>query len=274
MKNLKQQLSMYDKSIEKTEAQYSALLGKTSTIVEHPTRNGFCYARMADNLNELIVVFNDKVSQLYNLPVLVSRRGNTWYVVGRDIIRYSDWGSNSSFLPKHASQHEFNRDVGTGADAVRIYSDQFMPLLCYPSGTAGSGNVIVAPYMLQRSADFAYVGNTGSPDLLIYKPTTNQGIMGLVYLDKTTGNPGILIASGTPFAGSITGSSQLAPYLPYPSSNQEPLYFIRLVSGTTSIQWENMYNARQFIGGSSSTGSSGVSDHESLTGLLGGSANI
>ena len=239
--------------------QYHALLGKTPTVVEHPTRKGFCYARMADNLSELITVFNDKVSQSYDLPVIIERRGLTWYVVGRDIQRYSDWGTSSPFLPKHHNQHEFNRDNGSGADTVFIYPDQFMPLLVFPSGTSGAGNLQIAPYVLKRNSDFIYVGNTGSPNLLIYKPTDNTGIMGLVYLDTTTGNPGILVASGTPFVGSITGTSALLPYVPYPSSSdQEPLYFFRLVSGTSSLGWNNLYNARQLIGGSSGgTGSSG-----------------
>lgn len=274
MSNLKQQFSKYNESINQTIPQYSALLGKTRNIVEHPTRNGYCYARMADNLNELIVVFNDKVSQVYNMPVLIERKGNGWRVTGRDVERYNDWGSSAPFLPKHASQHEFNRDAGTGGDAVFIYPDQFMPLLVYPSGTAGASNLMVAPYLLQRTSDFIYVGNTGTGNLLIYKPTTNQGIMGLVYLDTITGNPGILINSGTPFAGSITGTAALTPYFPYPTNDtQEPLYFFRLVSGTSALRWENLYNARQIVGGSGATGTSGgTSVHNDLTGIQGGQA--
>lgn len=259
MKSLKRELTNYDSGIEKTVPEYSAKLGKTPTVVAHPTRNGFCYARMADNLDELIVVFNDQVSQIYDLPILVSRRGNTWYVVGRDSLRYIDWGTSASYIPIHHRQHEFNRDEGTGADTVFVYPDQFMPLLVYPSGTNGASNLMIAPYLLQRTSDFVYVGNTGTINLLIYKPLTNQAIMGLVYLDKTTGNPGILINSGTPFNSSITGTGLIAPFVPYPNSNQEPLYAFRLVSGTTVINWPNLYNARQFIGGSTSTGSSGGS---------------
>lgn len=275
MSNFKNQFTKYDNSLKKEAMQYHALLGKTEKVVEHPTRKGFCYARMADNLSELIVVFNDKVSQVWNMPVLIERRGITWYVVGRDIQRYSDWGTSAPFLPKHHAQHEFNRDEGTGADAVFIYPDQFMPLLVYPSGSAGSANLIVAPYTLQRDNDFIYVGNTGTQNLLVYKPTDGNGIMGLLYLDKTTGNPGVLIASGTPFINSLTGTASLLQYAPYPeTSNQEPLYFFRLVSGTSSLTWSNLYNARQFIGGSSggtgSTGGGGTSVHNDLTGLQGG----
>lgn len=253
------EFAKFKKYTAKEPTQYHALLGKTPTVVEHPTRKGYCYARMADNLSELITVFNDKVSQSYDLPVIIERRGLTWFVVGRDVQRYADWGTASPFLPKHHGQHEFNRDAGTGADAVFIYPDQFMPLLVFPSGTSGAGNLQIAPYVLQRENDFIYVGNTGTPNLLTYKPTDSTGIMGLVYLDTLTGNPGILIASGTPFVGTLTGTASLLPYVPYPTSaEQEPLYFFRLVSGTTSINWGNLYNARQLIGGGAGgTGTSG-----------------
>jgi len=256
---LENSLRSYNKKVEKVNPQYSALLGMNEKVIEHPDRKGYCYARLVDNLNELIVVFNDKVSQKFDLPVIIERRKNTWYVVGRDTERYSNYGSNTSFLPKHASQHSFNQETRTGADAVFIYPDQFMPLLVYPSGTYGAGNLLIAPYMLQRTNDFMYVGNTGTGNLLVYKPNNDNAIMGLVFLDKTSGNPGVLIASGTPMPGSYTGTSQIIPYLPFPNTNQEPLYFFRLVSGTSSIGWSNLYNARQFIGGSTttSTGTSG-----------------
>lgn len=253
MSNLFKSLSDYNNSVEKSKTIYSGLLGllvEGERRVQHPSRNSFVYVRLRDNLSEVIQAFNDKVSPVYDLPVLLERRNNIWYVTGRDIDRYQNWGSSAPFLPKHGSQHSFNRDENTGGDVVPIYPDQFMPLLVYPSGTVGSGNLIVAPYMLQRDSDFIYVGNTGTMDVLGYKPTNNQAILGLVYLDTVSGNPGILIGSGTPFSASITGSSQIYPYIPYPTStDHEPLYAFRLVSGTSSLTWDNLYNVRQFIGG-------------------------
>jgi hypothetical protein len=96
--------------------------------------------------------------------------------------------------------------------------------------------------------------------------------MGLVYLDTDSGSPGILVNTGTPFAASVTGTAGIVQYLPNVSATQEPLYGFRLVSGTFAVTWDNLYNVRQFYGGgSASTGT--TSDHEALTGLLGGSAN-
>ena len=252
--NINNSFQDYDDGLQKKRQQYSGLLGLTiggSRVVNIETRAGFVYVRLRDNLSEVVQVFNDKVSPVYDFPVLIERKGNKWYVVGRDDERYSQWGTSAPFLPAHADQHSFDRDGAGGGDAVFVYPDQFMPLLVYPSGTFGAGNLQVAPYLLKRTADYVYVGNTGTRNLLIYKPTTNQAIMGLVYLDTVSGNPGILIASGTPFAGTITGTAGISPYIPYPpTSDYEPLYAFRLVSGTTSLTWDNLYNARQLVGGS------------------------
>lgn len=258
MTNLFKSLSDYNNSLEKSKQSYSGLLGLITDgerRVQHPSRNGFVYVRLRDNLSEVLLAFNEKVSPVYDLPVIIERKNNLWYVVGRDIDRYQNWGTSAPFLPKHGAQHSFNRDENTGGDIVPIYPDQFMPLLVYPSGTLGSGNLIVAPYILQRDSDFIYVGNTGTGNVLGYKPTNNQAILGLVYLDTVSGNPGVLIGSGTPFSASITGSSQIYPYIPYPdSTDHEPLYAFRLVSGTSSLTWDNLYNVRQFIGGGSGGG--------------------
>lgn len=252
----------FNESVEKTVPTYSGLLGLAldgERQVEHRTRNGFVYVRLRDNLSEVVQAFNDKVSPVYDLPVVVERRENRWFVVGRDTVRYSNWGTSAPFLPKHGFQHSFDRENGTGGDTVLVFPDQFMPLLVYPSGTLGSGNLQVAPYLLQRDSDFIYVGNTGTANLLGYKPTGSSAIMGLVYLNRDTGNPGFLIASGSSFAGTITGTAGVSPFIPYPASNQEPLYAFRLVSGTESLTWDNLYNARQFVGGGGSSTSTGSS---------------
>lgn len=260
--DLQSSLKSYDNSLKKQETQYSGILGLTidgSRKVNIPSRAGFVYVRLRDNLSEVVQAYNDKVSPAYGLPVIIQRTGNRWMVVGKDTNRYETWGTSAPFLPAHGSQHSFNRDVGVGGDTVWVYPDQFMPLLVYPSGTAGSTNLMVAPYLLKRDTDFIYAGNTGTQNLVMYKPADSQAILGLVVLNIDTGNPEILIASGTPISASLTGTSAIAPYIPYPASHQEPLYAFRLVSGTSYLTWDNLYNARQFIGGSSitSTGTSG-----------------
>lgn len=258
MSNFLQEFSEYDNSLEKQAPTYSGLLGLGvggSNQVNVQTRPGFVYVRLRDNLSEVIQVYNDKVSPIYDFPVLIQRSGNRWVVLGKDTNRYESWATPAPFLPAHAGQHSFNRDANQGGDAVFIYPDQFMPLLVYPSGTFGAGMLMIAPYVLQRTSDFIYVGNTGTQNLLVYKPTNNQAIMGLVVLNTDTGNPQVLIASGTPLAASITGTASVLPYVPQPASNQEALYAFRLVSGTNAIGWGNLYNARQLVGGGNGGGS-------------------
>ena len=168
--NLENQFSEYNSEVSKELPSYSGLLGLSiggSRTVNIATRAGFVYVRLRDNLNEVVQAYNDKVSPVYDLPVLIQRVGNRWHVVGKDTARYDVWGTSSPFLPAHAGQHEFNRAIGSGGDTVFVYDDQFMPLLVYPSGTSGAGMLMVAPYVLQRSADFIYVGNTGTGNLLL-----------------------------------------------------------------------------------------------------------
>lgn len=259
--NFQNSFEQFDSQVEKQVTQYSGLLGLSiggAKTVNITSRVGYVYVRLRDNLSEVVQAYNDKVSPVYDFPVIIQRQNNNrWIVVGKDVNRYESFGTSAPFLPAHGSQHSFDRDRGTGGDPVWVYPDQFIPLLVYPSGTSGAGMLMVAPYMLQRSSDFVYVGNTGTQNLLVYKPTNSNAIIGLVGINTTTGNPTVLIASGTPANGTSTGSAYVAGFAPYPPSNVEPLYLFRLVSGTTSITWSNLYNARQLISKPSSTGSSG-----------------
>lgn len=260
----------YDSGTQKEVTTYSGLLGLAiggQKQVNVDSRPGFVYVRLRDNLSEVLQAHNDKVSPIYDFPVVIQRNGNRWVVVGKDTNRYDTWMTSAPFLPKHGNQHSFDRDLGTGGDPVFVYPDQFMPLLVYPSGTYGASMLLIAPYVLRREDDFIYVGNTGTQNLLSYKPTDNQAILGLITLNTDSGNPEVLIASGTPIAGGITGTAGILPYLPFPSSTQEPLYAFRLVSGTTSVNWPNLYNIRQFIGGIGSA-STGTSSQSFITGSV------
>lgn len=266
-------LKKYDDSLEKKAEEISGVLGIRlggEKVVEHPTRNGFVYVRLRDNLSEVVHAFNDKVSPVFDLPVKIQRRNNKWYIIGRDVDRYSNWGSSAPFLPKHGFQHSFNRDLNTGGDVVEVYPDQFIPALVYPSGTVGAGNLMVANHLLQRTNDFLLVGGTGTVDLLPYKPTGSSAVLGLVYLDRVNGNVGVLINSGSHASAVLTGTSVIAPYIPYPNSvTQEPLYAFRLVSGTDAVGWSNLYNARQFFSGrqtGTSSGGGGLGGTGTITG--------
>ena len=220
-------------------------------IVDVPNRLGYVYVRLHSNLNETVQVYNDKVSPVYGLPVLVIRDevDQTRYrIYGRDTGAYQDWQTSSSYIPRHGDQHSF----GFG-DITWVYDQQFVPLLVYPSGTTGAGMVMIAPDYIWHNSEWRSVGGTGTASLLTYKPSGSAASLVLVSLDSI-GNP--KITAGTSPAVNITGGSALLQYLPDPANYDIPLAMVRLVSGTSSVTWDNIYDLRSFVC-ENVTGSSG-----------------
>lgn len=246
----------FRKSNKKKEDKVTLLSGELGIplngqkLVEVPNRQGFVFVRLKNNTSELIQAYNAAVSPIYDLPVLVARQVGGYKIVGRNIDRYTNQWGTAPFLPKHGAQHSFNPDINIGGDIVWVYSQQMMPLLAYPSGSSGSPRLTVAPYII-RGFDGAwkYVGNTGTPNTTPYNPTTgSRAVIGLVYLDTVSGNPQLLINSGTYIDASLTGSNQIVDYIPRSSNpNWIPLAGIRLVSGSTQLSWNNVYDVRPFL---------------------------
>ena len=225
--------------------------------VEVPNRDGYVFARILDNLSEVIQAYNDQVSPVWGLPVLLFRDKkdrNRYKVYGRDLGRYQDWGT-SSYVPRHGAQHSFG-EVG-GGDVVWVYSRQFIPLLAVPSGSAGANNVIVYPYSYNNSSDWNYFSTAGSADLFAYKPTGAVARMVLVYLDQNTNTLGY--SAGSTFSTALTGTANVLDYLPNPSTTQIPIVGVRLLSGTSTILWSNLYDVRPFFtGGGAGGGGAGL----------------
>jgi hypothetical protein len=224
--------------------------------VEVLGRDGFVWVKLRDSQSELIQVYNAVVSPIYGLPVLVTRQNNRYTIYGRDINQYQDWG-NSPYLPKHGTQHSFAPEIGLGGDVTWVYSRQFMPMLAMPSGSAGAGNVIVNPYIYHNtSGTFSYIGNTGTPVVTVAKPTNNTARMMLLYWDEPNGRPSFY--TGSTFSSLLTGSSDIVPYIPYLNDTTKiPLAAIRLVSGTTNITWDNIYDVRPFFSAAIGGGGTG-----------------
>ncbi len=248
LKDQKQQTEQYNQKL-------AGILGiplNGQKRVEVPRRNSYVYVRLRSNQSEVIQAYNNTVATSYNLPVLVERQGSRYVVVSVDTQRYdNNWNSQSPFLPRHGNVHSFDIESGGGADVVWVYPRQIMPALVIPSGSTGADDVIVCSNVLQTSSGtWMYVGNTGTASLLPYLPTSPSGaIMGLVCLDTITGNPLLIINSGTVFSNSITGSSQVYRYIPTNSNpaTQIPLAAIRLITGTNQISWDNIYDVRQWV---------------------------
>lgn len=241
-------------------------------IVDVPNRPGYVYARIRSNLNEVAQVFNDKVSPVYNLPVLLVRDPNNlsrYKIDGRDIGRYENWGTISSFLPAHGAQHSFSGLNGSGGDITWVYSQQFVPLFLYPSGTYGTDTVLIKDYPVYRNSQWLLCGNTGTASFSPYRPTGSFARMVLVSLDAN-GNP--QLTAGSYFSAAITGTASVISQIPSPPSAVSiPLGAVRMVSGTTQISWDKIYDLRMNYGGSTPsntvTGSS-VTTFDSLTDVV------
>lgn len=250
MNNLLKKFAEYDKDKPQIVKEISGLLGipiNGSLSVEVPNRNSFVYVRLRNNTNELIQAFNEKVSPVYGLPVLVKWVVNRYEVQGRDTSRYQDWGSYSAFLPRHGSQHSLNFEDGQGGDVSFIYSRQFMPFATIPSGTDGAGTVFIMPHVYRSStnASWNYIGGESSSNFIPAKPTDNTAKMMLLVWDLSTSDP--LIITGSSLAAYLTGTADILTAVPTVSNvNYIPVAAIRLVSGTETILWDNIYDLRQF----------------------------
>jgi hypothetical protein len=238
-------------------------------LVEVPGRNSYVYARLRDNQNEVIQAFNNKVAASYDLPVTIHREGSRYIIDGVNTQRYqNNWNNFAPYLPKHGQTHSFVD--GGGGDVAWIFSRQFMPLLVYPTTAFSSGtSLFVHSQGLLVNNIWKFVGNTGTPDFQPYLPTGSNSVMALVYLDVPSGNPSILVGSGSYFNNSITGTGDVYPYIPIPNlATQIPLAGVRLETGTFALGWNNLYDVREWLhpipsgtssGGGTSTGTSFVS---------------
>lgn len=249
MSNLFKQLRKYDKTKPQVEKEIGGILGLpvSKKTVEVPGRNGFVYVRLRNNSNEIIQARNSEVSPVYDLPVLLTRSGGGYRIKGRDTERYLDWGSSSSFLPRHGATHSLTNELGSGADVVFVHSRQFMPFAIIPSGTNGAGSVFVEPHVYRNPVDASwnYVGNQNSVNLLPAKPLDTNARTLLLYWDLDVA--GVRIATGSVFSAFLTGTVDVLASLPLVTSNRQvPLAAIRLVSGTNEIVWDNIYDLRQF----------------------------
>lgn len=232
--------------------QISGLLGVTkdgTNQIEVPGRRGFVWVRLRNNLSELVQAFNENVSLVFGLPVLVERdpsNPSRYRVVGRDVGRYNSWGGSATGQAAHGSTHSFV--PGGGGDMVWVYSQQFMPLLVVPSGNAGAMSLVVQPALYYISGSYHYLGGTGTANLSSYKPSDGNAHVIVLEIDPASGQ--LLISTGT-MAGvpnQLTGTAELAPYFPpLIDESHEPLAAIRLLSGTSYLSWANLYDLRQII---------------------------
>lgn len=262
--NLNDTLHGYDESLAKVPSDMpgeigAVINGKNRTNVIG--RGGFVYVRLRTNLSEPIQAYNDKVFPGFGIAVIVRWTNNRYEIIGRDSLRYQEWEADTPELAKHGNLHSLDIEGGrVGTDPAWIYPYQFMPGLVSPYNQSGAQNVYVHPFPLLYGGEWLYVGNTGTPSLTTYSPTSGT-VLVLIAMDAETGNPALFATTGSYITWNISGSNSLVPNLPYVDSvRYAPLSFVVLQSGTTSISWENLRDLRQWISTSQSgTGGSGAS---------------
>lgn len=215
-------------------------------LVNVPNRPPFVYVRLRSSISEPIKAYNDRVVPAYGIPVEVEFKDGKYIVLGRDSGRYTSWPDDDPFLPAHGRTHIFDNDGGNrGKDPVWVYPYQIIPGLVSPMGR-GKRSVYIHPFVYDTGEGFKTIGGTGTAALNKYAPSTSGTVLALIYGDAETGNPGILLSTGTWISDSITGTHQLLPYLPeIDNENYLPLGFVRLVNGTSEIGWNNVYDIRQ-----------------------------
>lgn len=225
-------------------------------------RPGYVYVRVRNTQSEVVQAHNEKVSPTYGLPVELAFDGKKWEILGRDVDRYNNWGSTSSFLPAHGNSHTMMADTGGGGDPVWVDSRQFLPMLGFPSGSSAGPNIVLYPYLLRKSDNnWAYIGNTGTPNFV--GPSGSFSQLYLMIQDTLSG--GFYFLTGTPFPITVTGTAALIPYMPRLDNQVNlPITFIRAPSGTSSIGWDNLIDARQFytysLTGTSGGGGGSITD--------------
>ena len=257
--NLDSTLRGYDDTLAKTPSDMpgeigAVINGKRRTNVVG--RGGFVYVRLRTNLSEPIQAYNDKVFPGFGVAVIVRWVNNRYEIVGRDSQRYQEWETDTPEISKHGNSHSLDVEGGNiGTDPAWIYPYQFIPGLVSPYNQSGAQNVYVHPFPILYGGEWLYAGNTGTPSLIAYSPTSGT-VFVLITVDAETGNPALFATTGTYVTWNISGSNQYVPYLPNVDIVRYlPLSFAILQSGTTSMSWSNLRDVRQWI----STSQSGTS---------------
>jgi len=235
------------------------ILGNGVGVVEVPNRLGYVYVRLRNQMSETIQAYNDRVSPVDDLPVVVIRHRaemNRWKIKDRDLGQYVTW--QSSYVPDHGSQHSLD-PFDPGGDIVWTFARQMMPLnavLC--SECSGTNSVVVKDYYYYRNSDstWQYFEDAESIDY-ITKPSGTNSVMNLLYLDTAGALQSI---QGVEFdADAISGS--VLDYLPPPPADCfVPIAGIYISHDITKdIAWEDIYDVRPWFSGiGSSVGGSGT----------------
>jgi hypothetical protein len=227
-------------------------------MVSVPGRPSFVYVRVHGNNSEVIEAFNDTVSPILNLAVVLTRdelTPNYYRILRRDVAKYQDWYTPQ--IGYHAAQHEFGGTGSMGQDIVWIQKQQFVPLEVRPMSTSGSTyQCFVDPEYYQWNAVYQFFSGGSTPDLAFLRPAGNlQGLFLGVYMDGNTDS--LQYLTGTQFTHTPWPDNYRALIPTVPTSVGIPLAGILLTHEMTGINWTQIYDTRAILGNGGITGSAG-----------------
>ncbi len=240
---------MLDKKVDKPK-EYKGLLGAWVAGVETvgvATRPDFVYVRLRGATGEVVQAFNDEVSEVFDLPVIVIRdpkNPHLWRISGRDIGQYGDWGG-ASYIQPHGRSHSFtpqSEGEFTGSDPAWIFKRQYMPLLPRPI-TTGSGAIYIEADYYWWAGSYHYWPGSGTDDLFQYRPTGGgAGRFVTVYIRGDEGIPDYLV--GPEFSLIFPPPDPLEMILVPDPDIGFAIAAVSLQTGTEQIGWQEIYDLR------------------------------
>lgn len=210
---------------------------------EVANRPGYVYYRRAEDEDMYGVCQNRRVPNRVNMPVFVGydiHQPNLLQVLSiRNV-----WGGTGQTLPPdiapHHETHELNNDNG-GDDVVWVNQQQIINLLCLPA-VPEDMTVVVNPGQYGHKDGFAYYTGATTADLSSYKPSSpTQGKFVALSVDVETN--ALQYTEGDTF-GIISTPANIWQYIPEMPDGSVPVAAILLVSTTTSLGWDQIYDIR------------------------------
>ena len=199
--------------------------------------------------------FNAQVGDYVDYPVIVGysqEQPDLFQVLSARFV-YAGADSGDDLLPQvvaHHRTHEFRRDGSGGGDTVWVQKQQIVPLQVSPT-TPSSMMVVVAADWYAWESGWRYFPGAVSADLSGYVP--NAAAAARFVLISIDGLTNLLQYTPGDTFSILLPPAKLDDQLPPPPAGSVPAGAVYLVSSTTSLDWDNLYDIRLFnhpVGGS------------------------
>jgi len=235
----------FQEQFQEARVIHRAAMGHSDgSTIRVPNRPDLVYVRIKALGGAQWKVLNDKVSDIWNLPVLVEKVpvGDVWQVIDVDksaLLNVGTGWDGNAYPGKHAWTHQWPDRV-RGPDAVEIYPRALVPLRSYSRSYSGL-YVNVAPYSYTYNNQFKQFTG-GELDLSSHQPASGKARFVLTYLD-----PRDNLLYSTP-GNATTYSSTITPPLPGMPSYAIPSALIRLWGDQQYVSEGDIIDYRILLG--------------------------